>query len=95
MRRADALAILAAHKDELARFHVRSLALFGSVARDESGPDRSVDVLDEFHETPGLIGFMQLEHYLCNLLGARVDLVMRAALKPAIGQRVLREAVAV
>lgn len=95
MRRADVLATLAAHKDELARFHVRSLALFGSVARDEAGPDSDVDLLVEFDETPGLIAFVQLEQLLSDLLGAKVDLVMRSALKPAIGRRVLSEAVPV
>lgn len=95
MRRDDVLAILTAHKDELARFHVRSLALFGSVARDEAGPDSDIDLLVEFDETPGLIAFVQLEQLLSDLLGAKVDLVMRSALKPAIGRQVLAEAVLV
>lgn len=95
MRRDDVLAILTAHKDELARYHVRSLALFGSTARDEAGSDSDIDLLVEFDETPGLITFVQLENLLSDLLGAKVDLVMRSALKPTIGRRVLAEAVSV
>ena len=95
MRRDDILAILTSHRDELARFHVRSLALFGSAARDESGPDSDIDLLVEFDEAPGLIAFIQLENLLSDLLGTKVDLVMRSALKPRISQRVLAEAIPV
>jgi len=38
MRRDEALAILKSHKQELIKFDVKSLAIFGSVARDEAGP---------------------------------------------------------
>lgn len=95
MRRDDILAILADHKDELARFHVRSLALFGSAARDEAGSQSDVDLLVEFDETPGFITFIELEDLLSDLLDAEVDLVMRSALRPAIGRRVLAEAIPV
>ncbi len=45
MRRDEVLAVLRAHKSDLERFGVRSLALFGSVARDEAGPDSDLDLL--------------------------------------------------
>jgi predicted nucleotidyltransferase len=93
MRRDDVLAILAAHKDELARFHVKSLALFGSVARDEAGPESDVDVLVEFDPPVGLFGFVRLQLFLEALFGHPVDLVERAAVRPAIRERVLNEAV--
>jgi uncharacterized protein len=95
MRRDDALAILAAHKDELARFHVKSLALFGSVARDEAGPESDVDVLVEFDETPSLLKLIAVEHHLSDLLGTKVDLVMLGTLRPAVSKRVAEDAVAV
>ena len=44
-----------------------------------------------FHQTPELLPFVELENYLGDLLGLRVDLVMAEALKPNIGQRVLAE----
>ena len=82
MRRAEALAILAGHRAELeGEFGVTSLALFGSVARDEAGPDSDVDVLVEFRETPGLSEYMRLKWWLEERLGRRVDLVMNGALK--------------
>lgn len=82
MRRAEALAILSRHRDELEReFAVASLALFGSVARDEARPDSDVDVLVEFSETPGLSEYMRLKWWLEERLGRPVDLVMKGALK--------------
>ena len=49
MRRADVIARISARREELTKqFGVRSLALFGSVARDEARPDSDVDVLVEF-----------------------------------------------
>jgi uncharacterized protein len=48
-----------------------------------------------FAEPPGLLTFLALENYLTDVLGVKVDLVMREALKPAIGEHVLRELVPV
>jgi predicted nucleotidyltransferase len=49
MRRADVIAEISAHREELVRrFAVRSLSLFGSVARDEARPGSDIDVLVEF-----------------------------------------------
>lgn len=73
------------------RYGVESLGLFGSYVRGEACPRSDLDLLVRFHKTPGLIGFVELENYLGDLLGVRVDLVMAEALKPNIGQRVLAE----
>jgi len=73
------------------RYGVASPGLFGSYVRRETGPKSDLDVLVRFHRTPGLIRFIELENYLSDLLGVRVDLVMAEALKPGIGQRVLAE----
>ncbi len=82
MNRDEVLRFLAAHRQELAeRFGVRSLALFGSMARDEAGPESDVDILVEFSETPGLQEYMSLKFWLEDSLGRRVDLVMKGALK--------------
>lgn len=94
MRRDEALAILRAHTDEYARFHVKSLALFGSVARDEAGPDSDVDILVEFDGSPvGLFGFIDLKDYLEEILGRAVDLVMIKAVHTGIRERIAREAI--
>lgn len=72
-------------------YGVEWLGLFGSYVRGEASPKSDLDLLVRFHQTPGLIRFVQLENYLSDLLGLRVDLVMAEALKPNIGQRVLAE----
>jgi len=73
------------------RYGVASLGLFGSYVRHQAGPNSDLDVLVRFHRTPGLLQFVELEDYLSDLLGIRVDLVMPEALKPTIGRRVLAE----
>jgi len=73
------------------RYGVASLGLFGSYVRGEAGPKSDLDLLVRFHRTPGLIRFVEIENYLSDLLGLRVDLVMAEALKPKIGQRILAE----
>jgi hypothetical protein len=69
--------------------------LFGSYVRDEQGPHSDVDVLVEFDEVPSLFEFIRLEDELARVLGRRVDLVMRDALKPGIGRMILQEVVPV
>ncbi len=93
MQRDEALAILRAHRAELHDHGVRSLALFGSVARDEAGPDSDVDLLVEFSRPVGLFGFVRLQRHLAERLGRNVDLVTRDALIPALRERILAEAV--
>jgi uncharacterized protein len=77
------------------RWPIRSLALFGSVVRDEAGSESDLDVLVEFDQPMDLFAFLALEEALAGLAGRRVDLVSRAALKRHIGRRVLAEAVPV
>jgi predicted nucleotidyltransferase len=93
MRRNEILRSLREHRAELERFGVKSLAFFGSVARDEAQEDSDVDILVEFTAPPGFIRFMDLRFFLEDLLGCRVDLVTRKALKPRLRSRVEREAV--
>ena len=93
MRRAEALAILDAHRTDLEPFGVKSLAIFGSVARNEAGPDSDVDILVEFNRPIGMFGFLDFKEYLESILGQTVDLVMRDAVKPRLRDRILAEAV--
>ena len=88
--------ILREYKQELKeRYKVRSLGIFGSYVRNEQKKGSDLDILVEFDEPPSLLRFLQLEHYLSDLLGIKVDLVMKDALKPAIGRRILSEVVSV
>ncbi len=77
------------------RYHVASLGLFGSYVRRENRPDSDLDVLVTFSEAPSLFRLIELENHLSDLLGVKVDLVMRDALKPQIGRQVLAEVVQV
>jgi predicted nucleotidyltransferase len=77
------------------QYHVRSLALFGSYVRAEQTDGSDLDVLVEFDEPPSLFEFIRLERLLAESLGVKVDLVMKTALKPAIGHRILQEIVPV
>ena len=93
MKAEDILAILAAHRAEIKDFGVKSLALFGSVARDEAGPESDVDLLVEFDRSIGLFHYAHLQQYLETLLGgAKVDLVMRRALLDELKDDILEEA---
>ena len=93
MRRDEALAILKSHKQELIKFDVKSLAIFGSVARDEAGPESDVDILVEFAKPIGLFEFVRLKIYLENLLQRKVDLVTPDALKERMREQILKEAI--
>jgi len=76
------------------RYHIRKLAFFGSVLRDDFSLSSDVDVLVEFEEghTPGL-GFIDIQDDLSKLLGGReVDLVTPKFLNHRIKNRVLKEA---
>jgi predicted nucleotidyltransferase len=79
----------------VARYHIKSLGLFGSYVRNEQKVGSDLDVLVEFEEPPSLFEFVRLQNELHNLIGIKVDLVMRDTLKPAIGKRILREVVSV
>ncbi|NWF77935.1 MAG: nucleotidyltransferase family protein [Chloroflexi bacterium] len=84
--------ILARHKKELAdRYKVKEIGIFGSYVKGEERRKSDVDILVEFEEPIGLFKFMDLERHLTELVGERVDLVMKTALKPRIGRRILEE----
>ncbi|MBI4320419.1 MAG: nucleotidyltransferase family protein [Chloroflexi bacterium] len=83
-------------KPELAeRYRVKSLGVFGSYVHGEQKKGSDLDLLVEFYEPPSLLEFVALEHYLTDLLNVKVDLVMRDALKPAIGRHILNELLAI
>ncbi|MEM1562099.1 MAG: nucleotidyltransferase family protein [Candidatus Bathyarchaeia archaeon] len=86
--------VLTEHKGELReRFKVKEIGIFGSFVRGEQGKRSDIDILVEFEEPPSLFEFMDLEDYLSKMLGLKVDLVTREALKPKIRERILREVV--
>ncbi len=76
------------------RYHIRRLSFFGSVVRDDFGPQSDVDVLVEFEpgHTPGL-DFFLMEAELSRLLGCKADLQTINFLSLDIRPSVLAEAV--
>jgi uncharacterized protein len=75
------------------RHHIRKLALFGSVLRDDFSPDSDVDVLVEFEpgHVPGL-AFFDMEAELSHLIGRQVDLNTPQFLSRYFRDTVLAEA---
>ncbi len=93
MRQQEALAILANHQNTLKDFGVKSLMLFGSVARDEARTDSDIDLLVEFDRPVGLFTFVRLKRYLEEILESSVDLGTPDSLKPYLQEPVFREAI--
>lgn len=87
--------ILRDNRQLLARFHVRSLSVFGSVVRGEAGPDSDVDILVEFDPDAhvGLFEFARLQRCLQEILGRKVDLATPKALHKALKKDILEEAI--
>jgi len=96
MSRKEVIQILNDHQQDLTlRFGVKSLALFGSMARNEARPSSDVDLLVEFNRPVGLFGLYALQDHLERLLGCSVDLGTPDSLKTRIRDRVLEERIAV
>lgn len=91
MRRDDVLTRLAMHQNEIRAFGVKSLSLFGSVARDEARFDSDVDLLVEFDPPVGLFTVVRLRNYLEDLLGQRVDLVLHDAVKKRLREQIEKD----
>lgn len=77
------------------RFRVKRVGVFGSYIRGEEKEGSDLDILVEFEESASLslLDFVRLENYLGELLGVKVDLVEKSALKPRIGKHILEEVV--
>lgn len=73
------------------QYKVKEIGIFGSIVRGEDEATSDVDILVEFTKPIGLFKFLELEEYLSHLIGRKVDLVSRKALKPRIGKRILSE----
>jgi uncharacterized protein len=87
-------ATLALHKEELKKkYKVEEIGIFGSYVRHEQKKKSDLAVLVTFYETIDLFSFVELENYLSDVLGVKVDLVMREGIKPRLKERILSEAV--
>jgi hypothetical protein len=92
MSKNEVLRLIRSHKKELDSFNLKSLALFGSAARDESHALSDIDILVEFQDKATFDQYMKLKIFLEDTLGCPIDLVTRKALKPRMRDSVEREA---
>lgn len=86
--------ILKEYKPELKeKYRVKEIGIFGSYVRGEAKKKSDIDILVSFDGSMGLFKFLDLEEYLHEITGTKVDLVMKTALKPRIGKHILSEVV--
>ncbi|MBI3661147.1 nucleotidyltransferase family protein [Candidatus Acetothermia bacterium] len=77
------------------KYHVKNLKLFGSYVQGQQKKGSDLDILIEFSKPIDLFTFVELKDFLSELLGVKVDLVMKDTLKPRIKEKILREALSV
>ena len=86
--------ILQEHKYELeSEYGVTEIGVFGSYSKKQETKTSDLDILIDFQKAVDLLTFVHLKNYLSDLLKINVDLVMKKALKPKIGERILKEVV--
>ena len=93
--KAEVIRQLREDRAALDHFGVGSIALFGSVARDDSGAGSDVDILVDYRADarPDLFEFIDLKEHLEELVGRRVDWVTPAALRPRLRDGILAEVI--
>lgn len=88
MRLDQVSGLIKAHQKELEKFKVKTLSVFGSVARNEAGPESDIDILVEFDGSVTFDRYISLKIFLEDLLKSPVDLVTRSSvreqLKPSV-----------
>lgn len=75
------------------RYSVKKIAIFGSTVKGKQTRKSDIDIMVEFSKPVGFFTFLKLEQYLTKLLGKKVDLVTKKALKPVVKKIILKEAV--
>jgi predicted nucleotidyltransferase len=86
--------ILQQHKGELrAKYKVIEIGVFGSYVRGQQKKRSDIDILVEFEVVPGLLKFIELEDYLSQLLGMKVDLVRKSSIREELRDTILQEVV--
>lgn len=74
-------------------YGVNLIGVFGSYTRGIPGKGSDLDMLVEFSKPVNFFEFIRLEDFLSELLGVKVDLVTKKALKPLIKNDILKETV--
>lgn len=84
------------HKEELKiKYGIKEIGIFGSFVRGEDKEKSDLDILVEFEENKDidLLTFVNMEYYLTEIVGIKVDLVEKSGLKPKIGKQILKEVI--
>jgi predicted nucleotidyltransferase len=88
----EIIEIIKKHKEGLKEeYGVKEIGIFGSYVRGEQKEVSDLDILIELEKPIGFVKFLKLEKRISSLLGIKVDLVTKKALKPFIGQQILHE----
>jgi uncharacterized protein len=93
MTRSDTIiSILQSFKPRLfEQYHITRIGVFGSIIKGTHTDESDIDLLVEFSDSPGLFGFMEIEHFLSDTLHAHVDLVDAEGIKPRLKTQILSE----
>ncbi|MCJ7783818.1 MAG: nucleotidyltransferase family protein [Desulfobacterales bacterium] len=75
------------------KYKVKDVGIFGSYVRGDQQDKSDLDILVEFESPVGFFKFLEIEEYLEEITGIKVELVTKKALKPRIGEYILREVV--
>jgi uncharacterized protein len=97
MARDEAIALLKAQESELRARGLTHVALFGSMARNEAGPDSDIDLLVDFDRNSkfSLLDLIDIQYFLEDRFGRKVDFAFERKMRPRMKARVLGESIAV
>jgi len=93
MSRRSVITRIRKHRAQLEKLGVKSLSLFGSVAREEETKNSDLDILVEFKGRATFDRYMDTKFYLEDLLGCKVDLVTPKAIKPRMKPYIMQDLV--
>lgn len=74
-------------------YHVTKIGIFGSTATNENTEKSDIDMLIEFSKPIGFFKFIEVEEFLTNTIGKKVDLVTQKGLKPAMKEKILKQVI--
>ncbi|MGC8815255.1 MAG: nucleotidyltransferase family protein [bacterium] len=77
------------------KYKIKEIGIFGSYLKSKQTKRSDLDILIEFDEGTeiGLLEFIHLENFLSDMIGVKVNLVIKNSLKPHIGKHILREVI--
>ncbi|MEM1514245.1 MAG: nucleotidyltransferase family protein [Candidatus Thermoplasmatota archaeon] len=77
------------------KYKIKEIMIFGSYVRNEQKKKSDIDILVDFYEIPDLLKFIEIERHIKKMLGVKVDLVPKPALRPELRDKILNEATTV